>query len=212
MRLAPSRLSPPLRSPPLVFPAVVLAPLSIFRCRSALPAVLPALLPPLLPASPGEQSASITPACFVPLWAGLPWPVLDDGADGGAGEGGGAAPPGESGGGRRLAACVEALRRSGLVQPGGVRTSLEVMLMLMIFSFRVAVDAPLPLLACLVLSYARGRVGGNVRRQFEYLRTGVPRTQSDVSSCSVAHKEPYSTKFVNSGATLSSEHDVESGS
>ncbi|CAM9190550.1 unnamed protein product [Pylaiella littoralis] len=61
-----------------------------------------------------EQSSSVTPACFVPMWAGLPWPVL------GGGDEGGTAPAAE-----RLMRCVEALRQSGLVQPGGVCTSLE---------------------------------------------------------------------------------------
>ncbi|CAM9331971.1 unnamed protein product [Ectocarpus sp. 12 AP-2014] len=62
----------------------------------------------------GEQSPSITPACFVPMWAGLPWPVLDDDEDSGIAESA-----------HRLGRSVEALRSSGLVQPGGVRTSLE---------------------------------------------------------------------------------------
>eukprot|EP00903_Cladosiphon_okamuranus_P020327 g18650.t1 len=71
----------------------------------------------------GEQSSSITPACFVPMWAGLPWPVLDDGAGAGVSVPIGAAADSESG--LRLARCVEALRQSGLVLPGGVQTSLE---------------------------------------------------------------------------------------
>lgn len=79
---------------------------------------------PHLSTSPGEQSSSITPACFVPMWAGLPWPVLDgDGGGGGYGGESSAAPAAE-----RLTSCVEAIRQSGLVQPGGVRTSLEVRL------------------------------------------------------------------------------------
>ncbi|CAM9701211.1 unnamed protein product, partial [Ectocarpus sp. 13 AM-2016] len=62
----------------------------------------------------GEQSPSVTPACFVPMWAGLPWPVLDDDDESGIAESA-----------HRLGRSVEALRSSGLVQPGGVRTSLE---------------------------------------------------------------------------------------
>ncbi|CAN0427370.1 unnamed protein product, partial [Ectocarpus fasciculatus] len=62
----------------------------------------------------GEQSPSVTPACFVPMWAGLPWPVLDDDDNSGIAENA-----------HRLGRSVEALRSSGLVQPGGVRTSLE---------------------------------------------------------------------------------------
>ncbi|CAN0055782.1 unnamed protein product, partial [Ectocarpus sp. 4 AP-2014] len=62
----------------------------------------------------GEQSPSVTPACFVPMWAGLPWPVLDNDDDSGIAESA-----------HRLGRSVEALRSSGLVQPGGVRTSLE---------------------------------------------------------------------------------------
>ncbi|CBJ33981.1 Trehalase C-terminal fragment, family GH37 [Ectocarpus siliculosus] len=62
----------------------------------------------------GEQSPSVTPACFVPMWAGLPWPVLDDDDDSGIAESA-----------DRLGRSVKALRSSGLVQPGGVRTSLE---------------------------------------------------------------------------------------
>lgn len=61
----------------------------------------------------GEQSSSVTPACFVPMWAGLPWPRLDGGTAGAAE-------------GFSLGRCVQTLRRSGLVQPGGVCTSLEV--------------------------------------------------------------------------------------
>lgn len=61
----------------------------------------------------GEQSSSVTPACFVPMWAGLPWPRLD-------GEAAGAVE------GFSLERCVQSLRSSGLVQPGGICTSLEV--------------------------------------------------------------------------------------
>ncbi|CAM9251232.1 unnamed protein product, partial [Hapterophycus canaliculatus] len=64
----------------------------------------------------GEQSSTVTPACFVPMWAGLPWPVL---------VGNGDSNDGDAAGPLRLARCVEALRLSGLVRPGGVRTSLE---------------------------------------------------------------------------------------
>ena len=83
--------------------------------------------PPRRLSRSGEQSSSITPACFVPMWAGLPWPRVDcalDEKSGVTGGGGG----GGSGGVQsvRLARCVESLRGNGLVQTGGVCTSLEV--------------------------------------------------------------------------------------
>lgn len=55
------------------------------------------------------------------MWAGLPWPRLDCDVNGGGGGSGGG-----SGEGEMLARCVESLRSSGLVQEGGVGTSLEV--------------------------------------------------------------------------------------
>lgn len=82
-------------------------------------------LPPSRVRRSGEQSSSITPACFVPMWAGLPWPRVDSVLDGkGGGNGGGGGGGGAQG--VRLARCVESLRGSGLVQAGGVCTSLEV--------------------------------------------------------------------------------------
>ncbi|CAM9636426.1 unnamed protein product, partial [Sphacelaria rigidula] len=61
----------------------------------------------------GGQSTSITPACYIPLWAGLPWPRAQDGASG------------RESAGARLARSVASLRSSGLVQAGGVCTSLQ---------------------------------------------------------------------------------------
>ncbi|CAN0014508.1 unnamed protein product, partial [Choristocarpus tenellus] len=54
----------------------------------------------------GKQSPSVTPAGYIPLWAGLPWPGPNVGS--------------------RLAACVESLKGSGLILPGGVKTSTAV--------------------------------------------------------------------------------------
>lgn len=47
------------------------------------------------------------------MWAGLPWPRLTE-------------DEGEESAGARLSRCVASLRSSGIVQPGGICTSLEV--------------------------------------------------------------------------------------
>ncbi|CAM9566394.1 unnamed protein product [Scytosiphon promiscuus] len=77
----------------------------------------------------GEQSSTITPACFVPMWAGLPWPMPVGSGNGNTGGRAGAPTATQEDQdedeAQRLERCVGALRRSGLVQPGGVRTSLE---------------------------------------------------------------------------------------